>query len=214
MDRTFIAPMKRLIFVLIFLLVGGTACAFAQVVPSAIHRQFSLSAGGTVSVFQPDYEGNWNAETNPVTPCLSTSISCVPAAEASSNGLIGIGAFVDVKLTRWVQLEAEGRWQRFNKYQGITQDNYLVGPRIPVFRFWKSTLYGKALGGFSEMRFSSYPSEHGHFTTAAFGGGMDVKLTKRISLRAFDAEYQYWPSWGNTTLSPYGVSAGIGYKIF
>ena len=203
-DRTFIAPMKRLIFALIFLLVVGTACAFAQVVPSAIHRQFSLSAGGTVSVFQPDFEGNWNCSDN----------YCTPAAQASSNGLIGIGAFVDVKLTRWVQLEAEGRWQRFNKFQGITQDNYLVGPHVPVFRFWKSTLYGKALGGFSEMRFSSDPKEHGHFTTAAFGGGMDVKLTKRISLRAFDAEYQYWPSWSNTTLSPYGVSAGIGYKIF
>jgi len=55
---------------------------------------------------------------------------------------------------------------------------------------------------------------HGTFTTIAFGGGMDVKLTKRISIRAFDGEYQYWPAWGNSKLFPYGASAGIGYKIF
>ena len=55
---------------------------------------------------------------------------------------------------------------------------------------------------------------HGRFTALAFGGGVDLKLTKRISLRAVDVEYQYWPLWGNSTLSPYGASMGIGYKIF
>jgi len=55
---------------------------------------------------------------------------------------------------------------------------------------------------------------HGRFTAFAFGGGVDVKLTKRLSFRALDAEYQYWPTWGNSTLSPYGASMGIGYKIF
>jgi hypothetical protein len=194
--------MKRFVFSLILILLFGSAAwARAQVVSAATHRLFSLSAGGTVSVFQPNYEGNFGNDGYPM-------------AEASSNGLVGVGTFVDVKLTRWVQLEGEARWQRFNQYQGIHQDNYLVGPRVPVFHFWKATLYGKALGGFSEMQFDTNSADHGRFTTVAFGGGMDVKLTKRISLRAFDAEYQYWPQWGSSTLSPYGVSAGIGYRIF
>jgi hypothetical protein len=54
----------------------------------------------------------------------------------------------------------------------------------------------------------------GQFTTLAFGGGLDMRLTKRISLRAGDFEYQYWPAWGNSTLAPYGASMGIGYRIF
>lgn len=194
---------KSFIALIAILFLGGTLSARAQVVSSATHRLFSLSAGGTVSIAQPDFNGRWSYQS-----------PYYPVAEAATQPLFGMGAFVDVKFTRWIQLEAEGRWQRFNKYQGISQDNYLAGPRVPVFRFWKSTVYGKALGGFSEMKFDEYPGDHGRFTTVALGGGMDVKLTKRVSLRAFDAEYQYWPNWGNTTLSPYNVSAGIGYKIF
>jgi hypothetical protein len=56
--------------------------------------------------------------------------------------------------------------------------------------------------------------DHGRFTDIAFGGGADIKLTRRISLRAFDVEYQYWPAWGNSTLSPYGASMGVSYRVF
>jgi len=105
----------------------------------------------------------------------------------------------------------EARWLRFNRFQDIHQDNYLIGPKVPVYHFWKATVYGKALGGFSRMDLGY---GHGNFTTIAFGGVLDVKLTKRISIRAFDGEYQYWPSWGNSKLTPYGASAGIGYRVF
>jgi len=63
------------------------------------------------------------------------------------------------------------------------------------------------------MTFDTF-GDHGRFTDIAFGGGLDIKLTRKISLRAMDAEYHYWPSWGNTKLLPYGVSVGVGYKIF
>ena len=163
------------------------------------------------SIFQPDFAGGWNRTTG------------YPLAQASNYPLFGVGAYVDVKFTRWMQVEAEGRWLRFNQFNNIYQDNYLIGPRVPVFRFWDRTKYGesyratayvKALGGFSEMNFDSLPGDHGRFTDLAFGGGLDVKLTKRISLRAVDFEYQYWPLWGNSSLSPYGASMGIGYRVF
>jgi opacity protein-like surface antigen len=59
----------------------------------------------------------------------------------------------------------------------------------------------------------------GRFTDIAYGGGVDFKLTKRISARG-DFEYQQWPQWPdipgipNSPLYPYGASVGIGYKIF
>jgi hypothetical protein len=176
------------------LLFTGIAAAGAQVVPSATGRQVSITAGGIGSIFQPDYTG-------------------YGIAQASNQPLYGVGAYVDVRLRRWVQLEAEGRWSRFNAFEGITQDNYLIGPRLPVYHFWKATIYGKALGGLSKMNFGSGIGT-GQYTDFAFGGGVDVKLTKRISLRAADVEYQYYPWWGNSTLSPYGASVGVGYKIF
>src|ERR1039458_446314 len=177
------------------LLFAGAVAAIAQAVPSATGRQVSITAGGMASIFQPDFAG----------------VCCF--ASASPQPLFGVGAYVDVRLRRWVQIEAEGRWLRWNQYYGVNQDNYLIGPRLPVYHFWKATVYGKALGGFSKMSFDTF-GDHNNFTDFAFGGGVDVKLTKRISLRAADVEYQYYPWWGNSTLSPYGASVGIGYKIF
>jgi hypothetical protein len=192
------------------LLAAAGVASRAQTVPSANAGQFSVTAGGMASFFQPDFVGGpsaWRCDASSCPPGLY-----YPVAQASSDPLVGLGAYVDLKFNRWVQLEAEGRWLRFNRDQDVHEDNYLIGPRVPIYSFWKATLYGKALGGFSRMDLGY--GVHGSFTAFAFGGGMDVKLTKRLSIRAFDAEYQYWPEWGNTNLSPYGASAGIGYKIF
>lgn len=158
----------------------------AQVAPSATARQFSIAAGGLASGFEPDYGPNY---------------------------LYGVGAFVDVKFTRWAQIEAEGRWLRFNQYANIYEDNYLIGPRVPIRRIWKADTYAKVLGGYGIMNFQ-YNYAHGRFYAIAFGGGADVRLTKRISWRAVDAEYQYWPDWVGSTLKPYGLSTGISYRVF
>jgi hypothetical protein len=190
---------RSVVALFLIVLASGALSARAQVVPSATARHVSIAAGGMASLFQPDFNGDWGPQ--------------YPIAQASNYPLIGMGAYVDVKFSRWVQIEAEGRWLRFNQYANIYQDNYLLGPRVPIHRFGKVTVYGKALIGFSRMNFDSL-GEHGRFTDTAFGGGADIKLTKRISLRAIDVEYQYWPQWGNSTLSPYGASAGIGYRIF
>jgi hypothetical protein len=194
------------------ILLAIFATAHAQVVPSSTTRQSSITVGGIASIFQPDFVNDpsgWIC----VAPCNPDAPIFDPVAQASSQPLFGVGAYVDVRLRRWVQLEAEGRWLRFNQYNGVFQDNYLIGPRLPVYHKWKSTAYVKALGGYSKMQFGTNTGT-GRFTDLAFGGGVDVKLTKRISFRAVDVEYHYWPQWGNSTISPYGASMGIGYKIF
>jgi len=102
--------MRRSAFValFIFLIVAAQGrIARAQAVESADARGFHIDAGAMASGFQPD-DGN--------------------------NYLLGPGAYVDFHFSHWVQLEAEGRWLRFNQYFGETQDNYLIGPRVPVWR--------------------------------------------------------------------------------
>jgi opacity protein-like surface antigen len=180
--------MKRSVLGFFCILLTAAAASSAQVVPSAAGRQLSLTAGALGSAFQPDYAGG-------------------PVEQTSPNRLYGVGAYVDLRLTRWVQLEAEARWQRYNEYLGINEDNYLVGPRLPIHHFGRATPYAKALVGFGSGSFLT-----GHAGTFAFGGGVDYRLTKRISVRAIDFEYQRWNV--TPTLYPYGVSAGIGYKIF
>ncbi len=114
------------------------------------------------------------------------------------------------------QIEGEARWLRENSYVDITQDNYLIGPRVPIHEFKRLgvTPYGKALFGLGRMDFE-YNQAYGRFTDVAVGGGADLKLSKQFIVRPFDFEYQLWPNWvNNHTLKPYGVSAGIAYKIF
>lgn len=168
------------------LLSAGPARLQAQVVASATKGTFSVTVGGTASAFKPDY---------------------VP------NKLGGVGAYVDVNLFRGIGVEAEGRWQRFNEVADIYQDNYLIGPRIKVKHFWRATPYVKVLAGFSKMNFENNIAS-GRFTTLAMGGGIDLHLTRRWSVRAIDAEYQEWPKFLGNALTPYGLSAGIGYRIF
>jgi hypothetical protein len=193
------------------LLAAAVVAAPAQVVPSADANKLSITVGAMGSIFQPDFAGQWKFSCT--SACTTAPVGLYyPLGQSADQPLFGPGAYVDVKFRRWVQLEGEARWLRFNRFQDIHQDNYLIGPRVPVYHFWKSTVYGKALVGFSRMDLGY--GYHGNFTTFAFGGGMDVKLTKRISIRAFDGEYQYWPSWGNSKLLPYGASVGIGYKVF
>lgn len=173
------------------------AAARAQVAPSATDRGLSITAGGLGSVFQPDYAGNGVAATSP-------------------NRLYGLGAYVDLRFTRWVQIEAEGRWLRFNEYQGIGEDNYLIGPRLPIqkLRFHRFTPYGKFLIGWGHMDFENGLGT-GRFTDLAPGGGLDYQLNDKFSLRIPDFEYQIWPTWiNNQFLKPYGASIGISYKIF
>jgi hypothetical protein len=202
--------MRRLsVFVYLILIAATAVCARAQAVSSATASPFSITAGGMASIFQPDFKGDWVCAT----PCLAISQTWYPVSQSSNQPLLGVGAYVDVKLTRWLQIEAEGRWLRLNQFEHIHQDNYLIGPRLPVYRLGRATVYGKVLAGSAKMTFDE-SGDHGTFTNIAFGGGVDLKLNKRVSFRAIDFERQYWPQWGNSTISPYGASMGISYRIF
>lgn len=162
--------------------------ASGQVVPSATAHEAKVTAGGFASMFQPNYAGNAVAQTSP-------------------QRLYGIGAYVDVKLNRWVGVEAEGNWLRFNQYLGINEDSYSIGPKVPIRTFRGLTPYGKFLVGIGSGSFLN-----GHTTVLTYGGGVDYRLNNRFTLRAFDFEYQQWTV--TPALHPYGGSVGIAYKVF
>ena len=183
--------MRRIALVLcgvLLLLFSGAQCTLAQAAPSATGRELSISAGGMASAFQSDDENDY---------------------------LVGAGTFVDVRFSHWVQLEAEGRWLRWNQYYGEEESNYLIGPRVPIWRFGSKTeIFGKALVGYGKMTFP-YGYGYGSFTALAFGGSMDYHLTPKLTIRALDVEYQDWPVWlNNSSLQPYGVSVGVAYRVF
>jgi len=181
--------LKRLI--LLVLCTAGLALqAEAQSSHSATYTGISITAGAFGSGFQPDYAGTGVPATGP-------------------ERLYGYGTFVDVKFSRWVQIEAEGRWLKFNQYRNINESSYLIGPRIPLHRYHRFTPYGKLLVGISNGSFLV-----GNATTWAYGGGVDYRLNKHFNVRAFDIEYQNWNIGQSAgALKPYGINAGISYRI-
>jgi hypothetical protein len=164
----------------------------------------SIAAGGEVSGFQPDYAGNG-----------------FPQAAPLSGYLAGIGTYVDVKFTPWIQIEGEARWMRLNKpVGGIYEDNYLIGPRLPIYKlhFWHATPYAQVLVGYGKLNFED-GNGWGRYTDIAYGGGLDVKLNRRVNLRLPDFEFQQWPQFSEgtpktSTLFPYGLSIGASYRFF
>lgn len=187
--------MRRSALVLLLFFSSATSSIISQVVESATSRQLTINVGGMVSGFDPHDVDQ-------------------PFYFTQSSKLIGIGTYVDVHLTHWIQVEAEGRWMRWNGYAGTHQDNYLIGPRVPIYQLGRGTqIYGKALIGAGKMTF---PNKYGYgtFTDLAFGGAVDHKLSRKLSVKA-DFEYQYWPKWlTGHSLSPYGLSLGVGYRVF
>jgi len=184
-----VVPMRRFLFAFFCAVIfGANASARAQVVPAAVGSPFRLQAGALGSMYQPDYADEFIAQTSP-------------------NRLYGVGAFFDVRLNRWVQIEGEGHWLRFNQYRGINEDNYLIGPRVAPWEFHGLVPYGKVLVGLGTGSFLT-----GNTLAAAYGGGLDYHLNRRFTLRCVDFEYEWWNV--NPTLNPYGGSVGIAYRIF
>lgn len=187
--------MKRSVFVFfVFSLVAAVA-AKGQAVETANARQFTISAGGMGSVFWPNDGSS-------------------PAYGNSADYLLGLGTYVDLHFTHWFQVEGEARWLRFHQYSGEHQDNYLIGPKVPIKRFGSAQVYGKALIGLGRMTF---PNKYGYgtFTALAFGGGVDYRLSRKLTFRAADFEYQDWPDFlPNFNIHPYGVSMGMSYRVF
>jgi hypothetical protein len=186
---------STLAFLVVFLFVSALSL-HAQVAPAATRSGLSLAAGAEGSVFQPDYAGGTGAGTGP-------------------DRLYGVGAYVDARFTRWVQIEAEGRWLRFNEYyppgssEGIGENTYMIGPRVPICEFHGWSPYGKFLIGWGSGAGGWLNGRAGAF---AYGGGVEYRLSHRLTIRPFDFEYQRWRV--DPPLHPYGGSAGISYRIF
>ena len=179
-----------------FLLSAAALPVCAQVISSAEGRKLKIYAGGEASMFQPDYAGNG-------------------IAQASPNRLYGIGAYMDADFTRWVTIEAEGRWSQFNQHYLIGQNSnsnaentYMIGPRVPIVTYKHLTPYGKFLIGMGNGSFLT-----GNTTAWAYGGGVDYRPGhSKFMVRLFDFEFQDWRVSPN--LHPYGGSVGIAYRIF
>ena len=181
--------MKKQTFAFFFLFVVAAGVnartSSAQAILGWLKGPVSVSAGGMVSLFNSDEQG---------------------------NQLFGFGTYADLDLKGRVGFEAIARWLPINGITGETQANYLVGPRIHVRGIWKAHPYVKILGGVSRSTFN-HGAASGEFGTVAIGGGVDIPWKHNLTIRALDYEYQFWPEYLGDPLAPHGFSSGVSYHF-
>jgi opacity protein-like surface antigen len=163
--------------------------ANAQKLPTATSPAAYLAVGGTYGEFQAQYP---------------------------QRLLGGAGVYVDLNVRRNFGVEGEVRWLRQNQIAGSNETTYLVGPRFELHR-GRYLPYAKALVGGGHL-VQPYGAGYGNYTVFAFGGGLDINVTEKIKLRAIDFEYQDWPLFyfpgiPQQAITPYGVSAGLSYRV-
>ncbi|HEY0263907.1 MAG TPA: hypothetical protein VGC07_05235 [Granulicella sp.] len=121
----------------------------------------------------------------------------------------GYGGYVDANLTWRLGLEGEMRFLR--EYRQMHSSTYLIGPRIS-FGTGRLNPYAKVLVGLGHFTYP-YDLFHGSYFVESVGGGVDLRLGRRLRWRVADFEYQRWPQFTFGAISPYGVSTGISYVV-
>jgi hypothetical protein len=158
--------------------------ANAQNIPTAEGPGSYVAVGGGISAFQVDY----------------------------GHRVLGGGMlFVDVNPTWRIGFEGEARYLRFNNFEDVTESNYFAGPRITI-RPGPLRPYVKFLAGAGKITLP-FRYAQGTFLSYAPGAGLDYIVNDQVTVRVVDLEYQIWPNFTFGELHPYGISAGISFRL-
>jgi opacity protein-like surface antigen len=177
-------------YLLLSLFLASASFLQAQVAPEAYSYVKQLRIGGEYSRVNPDY-----GQTHRL------------------NGASGYADYDWVAMHAVLGLEADAHFSVDPLHGHPTESSFIVGPRYG-FRFAKKIItpyvrIGIGLGNFSLS--SSLPGQNGvHFLMAA-AGGVDIRVTRRISVRALDYEPQRW-NFVPHSLSPNVVSIGASFR--
>ena len=159
----------------------------AQAVPTAT-RTASIQIGAAGTFISPDYTEQY---------------------------IKGISIYGNYDIGRHVGVEGDIHFSAITPGD-ISENSYLLGPRYK-WHHKRFEPYVKVLLGIGRFGFQSgntFPSS-ATFTYFEFapGGGLDVRATRHISVRAIDVEFQKWPGFEPNGLSPIAYTVGVAYTI-
>jgi hypothetical protein len=126
--------------------------------------------------------------------------------------MLGITGFVDAETHRSFGLEAEARMLEWHQTTDVHLETYSIGGRYHL-NFGRYEPYAKGLVGLGYFNFP-YNLATGSYMVVTAGGGVDIRLNRRIYFRAADFEYQDWPQFSYGAMSTASVSSGIRVRVF
>src|ERR1700760_935603 len=168
---------------LLLLLLPGTK-ANAQAVPTATGPGTSIVAGGGASLFDSSY---------------------------GQRELGGGFVFADIQPHWCFGVELEARYLRLHTSEEVSEKNYLAGPRV-LLRSGQWQPYAKFLIGDGHIDLPFHYA-HGDFLALVPGAGLDREVNDYINVRAIDVEYQLWRETPFGDVRPYGISAGLSFRL-
>lgn len=167
--------------------LGLTTWSNAQAVPAA-SRSGSLQLGGGVTYARPDY----------------------------SAPIKGLTVYGNYDFSRHFGIEGDIHVVNLITPADIGETSYLIGPRYRR-QYGRFTPYAKGMVGIGRFQYQ-YPSRFKQASAAtykiyALGGGLDLRASKHINVRAFDFEYQGWPGFSKNGLTPIVMTVGVAYSF-
>lgn len=167
-------------------LLGLANAAHAQAVSSA-ERLAAIQIGAGWSIANPDY---------------------------GQRDVQGFSIYGDVDFKHHFGVEGDIHRTSMITPTGIGEDSYLLGPRY-VYHHNRFSPSAKVLFGIGRFKykFNNSPDTAYTYKIYALGGALDIRATRRIVVRAIDFEYQQWPGYPPTGLTPLNFSFGAAYAF-
>ena len=179
--------LRQFLALLLFASFAGTAL-HAQATATA-ERTARIQVGAGVTMVAPDYE---------------------------PKDTFGYSIYGDFDFTRHLGIEGAIHMATVITPTDIAESSYLLGPRY-VFTKGKFRPYAKALLGLGVFTFQSvYANSKSSSSTHkmyAFGGGVDYTAKRRLNVRVIDIEYQRWPGFASSGLTPLVFTVGGAYNF-
>ncbi len=127
----------------------------------------------------------------------------------------GASAFADFDFGLHFGVEADVHYVALITPLDLAENTYLIGPRF-ILPHGRYALYAKVLAGYGDLVIQEQQDNIGRpdgwYFAYAVGGGLDIRATNRITIRAIDVEAQKWPNYGNG-LGPTVVTVGAAYHF-
>lgn len=126
----------------------------------------------------------------------------------------GISIYGDLDFKHHLGVEGDIHRASIITPTNIGVDSYLLGPRY-IYHRNRFSPYAKVLFGLGRFKykFENAPEAAYTYKIYAFGGGLDIRATRRINVRAIDFEYQKWPGYPAHGLTPLVYTFGAAYAF-
>jgi opacity protein-like surface antigen len=155
----------------------------------------------------------------------------LPTATAAGNLQVGVGytyakpdygtesikgasAFLDFDFRPHIGIEATYHYIALVTPTDLGEDSFLAGPRF-ILPYGRFSVYAKALAGVGDLVIQEQQDnvgrQSGSFFAYAIGGGVDIRATSHLIIRAIDVESQHWNY--QTGLTPFVLTVGAAYRF-